>query len=87
MREAGRLAAGEVRKVWCRLIIVVALVTVFVATVMTGPAGKDWLAERRDRRRLELDRPLAKVIYLPSESCRATYDEYGRIEYVDPTTI
>jgi hypothetical protein len=82
MREAGRLAAGEVRKVRCRLIV-----TVFVATVMTGPAGKDWLAERRDRRRLELDRPLAKVIYLPSESCRATYDEYGRIEYVDPTTI
>lgn len=32
----------------------------------TGPGFQDWRARRRARR----DRPLARVIYLPSSACR-----------------
>ena len=42
------------------------IVLTFFAVIATGPAGIEW----RDNRRARRDRPLAKVIYLPSSVCR-----------------
>ena len=43
------------------------MVIAFFATVVTGPAGVEYLEARRARR----DRPLATVHYLPSSACRS----------------
>lgn len=51
------------------MIVGALLVAVFVATVMTGPAGVEWRERRRERRRLEIDRPTAQVVYLPTAAC------------------
>ena len=47
-------------------MIATVLVVMFLAVVMTGPAGQDWRAERHARR----ERPSARVMYLPSDRCR-----------------
>lgn len=65
------------------VIIAITLTATFVATVMTGPAGREWLANRRARR-LELESPTARVLYLPSSACR---EDYARVEYVDPLDV
>ena len=45
------------------------MVIAFFATALSGPAGIEWLAERRARR--ELRRLYAaRVVYLPSASCK-----------------
>lgn len=44
--------------------MIVLLVIVFVVTVLTGPAGKEYLNRRKQLR----ERPLAKVIPLPYPS-------------------
>lgn len=46
------------------------LVLTFFAVVASGPAVTDPLAARRERRREAADRPLARVVYLPSAACR-----------------
>ena len=51
--------------------MIAVLIATFVVTVMTGPAGEEWLHERRVRR----DRPLARVMYLPSATCRGPHSE------------
>jgi hypothetical protein len=38
-----------------------------LVVVGTGPSYHQWRARRREER----DRPLARVVYLPSASCRA----------------
>lgn len=48
-------------------VIICVLVIVFFVVVATGPAGLEW----RERRRAELDAPVARVMYLPSASCTA----------------
>lgn len=68
------------------MILGIALVAVFLYVVGTGPAGVEWRENRRARRQLELDRPLAKVIYLPSAGCRQP-DDFARIEFIDATDI
>lgn len=47
--------------------MIAALAVVFLTTVLSGPAWDDWRARRRERR----DRPLARVVYLPSARCSA----------------
>lgn len=47
-------------------MIICLFVITFFAVIASGPAGKEFLDERRARR----DRPLAKVIYLPTAACR-----------------
>lgn len=47
-------------------MIALLLLATFLATVLTGPAGKEYLAKRR----LLLDAPTARVTYLPSGECR-----------------
>jgi len=57
--------------VWgARVTLLLALISVFVLVVATGPVGVEVRERRRARRQLRLDRPLAKVIYLPTAACR-----------------
>lgn len=48
--------------------MIVPIVVAFFGLVVggTGPAYHEWL----DRRRANRDRPLARVVYLPSARCR-----------------
>jgi hypothetical protein len=54
--------------------LLAALVVVFVIVVATGPVGVEIRERRRVRRQLRLDRPLAKVIYLPTSACQSRLD-------------
>ena len=47
-------------------MIICFFVITFFAVVLSGPAGLDWVEERRVAR----DRPMATVHYLPTASCR-----------------
>ena len=47
-------------------MIFVLFVIVFFTVVVTGPAGVEWQEKRRALR----DRPMAKVLYLPTASCQ-----------------
>jgi len=51
-------------------VIICLLVITFFATALSGPAGLEWLERRRAARRELEDRPVARVIYLPSAGCR-----------------
>jgi len=51
-------------------MLICLFVITFFAVVASGPAGREVLDARRARR----DRPLAKVIYLPSAACRERSD-------------
>ncbi len=46
-------------------MIILALAIVFVATLVTGPAWEDW----RNRRRVQRDFPVAKVVFLLPSVC------------------
>lgn len=63
-------------------MLAIALIATFVATVMTGPAGREWLERRRERRVREL--APATVLYLASTSCR---EQYTRVDFVDTLDV
>jgi hypothetical protein len=56
-------------------MLICAVVATFFITVISGPAGLEWLGKqewyrRHQERRRALDAPVARVVYLPSAACR-----------------
>ena len=65
------------------MILALALIATFVATYMTGPAGQEWLAERRAHRVRLLEPPRATVHYLPSAACREQAERIDAVDVLD----
>ncbi len=60
------------------MIAALILAATFAATVLSGPAGREWLERRRSR---ALTAPLATIHYLPSAACRERSAEALRAEH------
>lgn len=61
-------------------MIVAGLLATFLAVVLTGPAGVEWRDRRAAARSAVHDRPLARVIYLPTSAYRVVEHQVAQHE-------